>query len=169
MQASPAGCTSGRKRALVCGVEPIADLAIGESRPGVPMTSDTLMIWLSATKPITAVCIAQLWEQGKLSLDDRVTEIIPEFTGDGKNAITIRHLLTHTAGIRAAANNFTRDSFEITLEKIYHAKVEPGWVPGQKAGITWLPLGSYWESSCGELMAGHSSNMCGMKSICRWE
>src|SRR5207244_1753187 len=55
----------------------IADFALGESRPGVAMTSDSLMFWLSATKPVVAVCIAQLWERDRLQLDDRVAEHIP--------------------------------------------------------------------------------------------
>jgi CubicO group peptidase (beta-lactamase class C family) len=123
----------------------IADIAIGESRPNVPMTADTLMIWLSSTKPITAICIAQLWERGLLGLDDPVIKFIPEFSGGGKDAITIRHMLVHTAGIRAAANNFTRDSWEVTIDKICKSSVEPGWVPGKKAGYhvasTWFLLG----------------------------
>ena len=123
----------------------ICDFAVGESRPGVPMSADTIMIWLSSTKPIAAVCIAQLWERGQLALDDLVTKFIPEFAGGGKDAITLRHLLTHTCGIRAAANNFTRDSWEITLSKIYQAKIEPGWIPGKKAGYhvasSWFVLG----------------------------
>jgi CubicO group peptidase (beta-lactamase class C family) len=123
----------------------VADIAIGESRPGVAMTADTLMLWLSSTKPIAAVCIAQLWERGLLGLDDRVVKFIPEFAGGGKDVITIRHLLTHTAGIRAAVNNFTRDSWEATIERICEATVEPGWVVGKKAGYhvasTWFILG----------------------------
>lgn len=125
--------------------ERVIDLAIGQSKPGVPMTPDTLMIWLSACKPITAVAIVMLWERGKLRLDDPVALHIPEFAEDGKEAITIRHCLTHTAGIRAAANNWTRDSWEAVLDKIYQAKIEPGWVPGQKAGYhvasSWYVLG----------------------------
>ncbi len=121
------------------------DVAIGESRPGVAMAPDTLMLWLSSTKPIAAVCLAQLWERGLIGLDDSVVKYIPEFSGGGKEAITLRHLLTHTAGIRAAANNFTRDSWEQTLARIYQAKVEPGWVVGKKAGYhvasTWFVLG----------------------------
>jgi CubicO group peptidase (beta-lactamase class C family) len=123
----------------------VITLAIGESRPGVAMTVDTLMLWLSSTKPITAVCIAQLWERGLLGLDDPVIKFIPEFAGGGKDGITIRHLLTHTAGIRAAVNNFTRDSWEITIAKICTAKIEPGWAAGKKAGYhlasTWFLLG----------------------------
>jgi CubicO group peptidase (beta-lactamase class C family) len=121
------------------------DFAVGESRPGVAMTADTIMLWLSSTKPIAAVCLAQLWERGRLTLDDPVVKHIPEFTGGGKDAITIRHLLTHTAGIRTAANNFTRDPWETTMAKIYAAKVEADWVPGQKAGYhvasTWFVIG----------------------------
>jgi CubicO group peptidase (beta-lactamase class C family) len=123
----------------------IANLAIGESSPGVAMTADTLMLWLSSTKPITAICIAQLWERGLLGLDDLVIKFIPEFAGGGKDAITIRHMLVHTAGIRAAANNFTRDSWEVTIDKICKSSIEPGWVPGEKAGYhvasTWFLLG----------------------------
>jgi CubicO group peptidase (beta-lactamase class C family) len=131
-------CVQTNQRQLI-------NLAIGESSPGVAMTADTLMIWLSSTKPITAVCIAQLWERRLLNLDDAITKYIPEFAGGGKETITIRQMLIHTAGIRAAANNFSRDSWETTLNKIYQSSVEPGWIPGKKAGYhvasTWFVLG----------------------------
>src|SRR5438270_8699839 len=78
----------------------VADVAIGEARPGVAMTPDTVMLWLSASKPFAAVAIAQLWERGKLALDDPVAQHIPEFAQNGKERITLRHVLTHTAGIR---------------------------------------------------------------------
>ena len=123
----------------------IADFAAGESRPGVAMTTDTLMLWLSATKPVTAVAIAQLWERGQITPDDSVSRHVPEFAVNGKKTVTIRHLLTHTAGIRGAANNFTRDSWETTLARICNSSLEPGWVPGRKAGYhlasSWFLLG----------------------------
>src|SRR5215207_5669824 len=78
----------------------LADGALGEDRPGVPLTPDHLMLWLSSTKPVTAVAIAQIWELGRLELDDPVARHIPEFAANGKERITLRHLLTHTAGIR---------------------------------------------------------------------
>src|SRR4051812_27228036 len=68
----------------------VADLALGEARPGVAMRSDTLMPWLSAGKPIAAVAIAQLWERGLLDLDDRVATHIREFAANSKGPITIR-------------------------------------------------------------------------------
>lgn len=140
-----AGLHIGAQAYVSLGGQPIADWAIGESRPGVLMAADTLMIWLSATKPIVAVCIAQLWEKGRLKLDDPVALHIPEFAAHGKDGITLRHLLTHTAGIRAAAGNGGRESWDETIAKICAAKIEPGWIPGQKAGYhaasSWFLLG----------------------------
>lgn len=43
------------------------------------MTPETLLIWFSAGKPVGVVAIAQLWEAGRLDLDDPVTAFIPEF------------------------------------------------------------------------------------------
>ena len=116
----------------------VADLAVG-------MTTDTPMPWLSSTKPVAAVAIAQLWERQKLELDDPVMKHIPEFGNNGKEAITIRHLLTHTAGIRAIAGNWEDAPREQVIEAICRMRVEPGWVPGKKAGYhaatTWYILG----------------------------
>src|SRR4029079_11759951 len=80
--------------------KPVADLAVGEARAGTPMTTDSLVIWFSMTKPSVAVSIAQQWERGNLELDDPVVRFLPEFGVHGKDTITLRHLLTHTAGIR---------------------------------------------------------------------
>ncbi len=79
---------------------PVAQLALGDSRPGVPMTTDSILLWLSSTKPIGAVAVLQLMERGLLKLDDPVARHIPEFAAHGKDTVTIRHLLTHTGGFR---------------------------------------------------------------------
>jgi CubicO group peptidase (beta-lactamase class C family) len=125
--------------------ETIADYATGLARPDVPMTSDHLVLWMSSTKPVAAVAIAQLWERGKLDLDDRVAKFIPEFGTKGKEAITIRHLLTHTGGFRAVANSWKVAPVEQYLADIYDARLEPGWAPGRKAGYhiasSWFVLG----------------------------
>jgi len=55
----------------------------------------------SLTKVVaTATAIMILAEEGQLALGDRVSEHIPEFSGDGKDVVTITHLLTHTSGLR---------------------------------------------------------------------
>jgi CubicO group peptidase (beta-lactamase class C family) len=140
-----AGLHIGAQTHVIMGGSVVADFAVGESRPGVAMTTDTLMLWLSATKPVTAIAIARLWERGLIALDDSVSRHVPAFAANGKEAITIRHLLTHTGGIRGAANNFTRDDWDTTLSRICNARIEPGWVPGHKAGYhlasSWFLLG----------------------------
>lgn len=79
-----------------------------------PVTENTIFRMASMTKPITAAAILILVERGLLSLDDKVSEYLPEFkdihitqiTRDGlkdfgkaKNEITVCNLLTHTSGI----------------------------------------------------------------------
>lgn len=82
------------------------------------MRKDTIFQIMSMTKPVTAIGIMMLAEEGKLSLRDPVEEYLPEFknlkvatnTGpdaarlsEPEHAITIRDLLTHTAGMTDAA------------------------------------------------------------------
>jgi CubicO group peptidase (beta-lactamase class C family) len=124
---------------------PVADVAVGESRRGVPMTPDTLMLWLSSSKPVTAVAVAQRWERGRLRLDDRVAEHIPEFGRNGKEPVTIRHVFTHTAGFRSVDSGWPQASWEETISRICDAKQERGWVAGRSAGYSpyasWFLLG----------------------------
>src|SRR6266446_5454816 len=81
---------------------------------GPDMTPDTIFRLASMTKAITSVAAMQLVEQGKLSLDQPIGNVLPELAApqvlDGfddkgeprlrpaKRPITLRHLLTHTAG-----------------------------------------------------------------------
>jgi CubicO group peptidase (beta-lactamase class C family) len=70
---------------------------------GRPMRQDAIFRLASITKSITTAAAMALIEQGRLSLDDTVTRWIPEFRPKlplgGEAVITVRHLLTHTAGL----------------------------------------------------------------------
>jgi CubicO group peptidase (beta-lactamase class C family) len=67
-----------------------------------PMTPDTIFDAASLTKVIaTTPAIMWLIEQGKIALDAPVQAYIEEFRREGKEAITVRHLMTHTSGLRA--------------------------------------------------------------------
>jgi CubicO group peptidase (beta-lactamase class C family) len=118
--------------------ETVTDVALGDARAGVAMTTDTLMIWFSMTKPVTSVAVAQQWERGALELDDPVALHVPEFGANGKSHVTIRHCLTHTGGFRGADGAqqglVWRDSRAESLARIYEAPLEKDWVPGQRAG-----------------------------------
>ncbi|RKU08920.1 serine hydrolase [Candidatus Poribacteria bacterium] len=76
-----------------------------------PMEADTLFRIHSMSKPITSVAVMMLYEEGHFQLDTPVSEFIPEFKNmkvynadqteilDAKKEVTIKHLLTHTAGL----------------------------------------------------------------------
>jgi uncharacterized protein YbbC (DUF1343 family)/CubicO group peptidase (beta-lactamase class C family) len=64
------------------------------------MMVDTVFDMASLTKPIaTATSIMILMEEGKLNLSERVNRYMPEFGKNGKEAITLEHLLLHTSGL----------------------------------------------------------------------
>ena len=66
-----------------------------------PMTDDTIFDVASLTKVVaTTTSIMQLVEAGRIRLNDPVARYIPEFGRYGKDTITIRHLMTHTSGLR---------------------------------------------------------------------
>jgi D-alanyl-D-alanine carboxypeptidase len=66
----------------------------------VPATSETVYRIGSITKQFTAAAIMRLMEQGKLSLDDTLQKFLPAYNTQG-NRVTVRHLLSHTSGIRS--------------------------------------------------------------------
>ncbi len=112
----------------------IGDLAFGEAREGIAMRPDTLVLWMSSIKPITAVAIAQMWERGKLDLDDAVARHIPEFGANRKDRVTIRHVLTHTGGFPRAIVPWSADPWEKIVADLCAAPLDPGWIPGERMG-----------------------------------
>lgn len=73
--------------------------AYGAWPDGRKVKTDDIYPLYSVSKPISAIAIMQLWEKGKLHLDDHVADYLPGFGTKGKEAITIWNLLTHTSGI----------------------------------------------------------------------
>lgn len=69
------------------------------SSPGAEPNPAALFLVASITKPIVAMGVLRLVEQGLLTLNDRVTDFLPEFGKKGKYGTTIRNLLTHTSGL----------------------------------------------------------------------
>ncbi len=124
---------------------------------GAPMTADTVVWIASMTKAVTGACAMQLVEQGKLSLDRAIADVLPElarvqvlegFDAGGKprlraarRAITLRHLLTHTAG-------FAYDMWNADIGRYTEATGMPGIISCQNAALN-LPLafdpGEKWE------------------------
>jgi CubicO group peptidase (beta-lactamase class C family) len=124
---------------------------------GAPMTADTVVWIASMTKAITAACAMQLVERGRLSLDGNIASILPQlgrvqvlegFATDGKprlrapkRAITLRHLLTHTAG-------YAYEIWNGDIARYMEVSATPSILTCQNAALA-LPLiadpGERWE------------------------
>ncbi len=94
------------------GDEVLLEKAVGlaSRRFDVPNTIDTKFNLGSMNKMFTAVCIAQLVEDGKLSFDDYVGDHLPNYpSSDVRERVQIKHLLSHTAG---TGNHFTDEFVE---------------------------------------------------------
>jgi methyl acetate hydrolase len=138
---------------------PIYEGAFGTREVGAnaPMTLDTVVWIASMTKAITATAAMQLIERGKLSLDRPAHDVVPElakarvlegFDGGGqpklrapKRPITLRHLLTHTAG-------FGYEIWRSEIAKYQEVTSTPGITTCTNAALT-TPLlfdpGEAWE------------------------
>lgn len=80
--------------------------AFGQLTPDAaspPVQVDSIFPLASISKPIAATAVMILVEDALLGLNRRVQEYIPEFTGPGKEQVTIHHLLTHTSGLDDSA------------------------------------------------------------------
>lgn len=68
--------------------------------PAEAMTLDTVFDMASITKPVaTATSVMLLVQDGRLDLNARVRDYLPEFTGQGRDEVRVWHLLTHSAGL----------------------------------------------------------------------
>ena len=131
-----------------------ADILLGDAAPGTAMAGETLALWLSGGKPLTAVAAMQQVEAGRLDLDAAVARYIPDFGQRGKGRIALRHLLTHTAGVRVADFRTPRDDWDTIIARICEAPIERGWEPGEKAGYhvqtSWYLLGELVQRAADE-------------------
>src|SRR5215831_3844115 len=64
-----------------------------------PLRKDALFLVASITKPVTVTAVMMLVERGELTLEDKVSAIVPRFRGHGKEDIRVHHLMTHTSGL----------------------------------------------------------------------
>jgi CubicO group peptidase (beta-lactamase class C family) len=111
----------------------------------VPVTTETPFCAYSSAKAISATVVHMLAERGVFSLDDRVCEYLPTYTSYGKHRTTIRHVLTHSAGVpfpTGPTPDLNRaDDSEYAREQLGNLK--PLYPPGMLHlyhALTWGPL-----------------------------
>src|SRR5205807_8996338 len=85
---------------------------------GKASSDDAMFLLGSISKPINVTAVMTLFDQEKFQLDDRVKKFLPAFTGDGRDDVTIRHLLTHVSGLpdQLANNNELRKNHAPLVE-----------------------------------------------------
>jgi CubicO group peptidase (beta-lactamase class C family) len=124
--------------------EPVVELHGGWSdadrqRPWAP---DTLVNVYSVGKPLIALAVLVLIERGQVGLDDPVARHWPEFAANGKDHVTVRQALTHTAGLPAFAVPRGADAWsEWDLLCADLAGAAPQWPPGTVAAEHALTYG----------------------------
>jgi serine-type D-Ala-D-Ala carboxypeptidase len=89
------------------------------------LTRDALFPLASLGKPITATAIMTLVEEGRVGLTRRICDYIPEFDGDGKDAVCVHHLLTHTSGLRLSFEEFPNEVIARLQQPRHDASLHP--------------------------------------------
>lgn len=147
--------------ALVVGVGPqvVFRASYGKqdwSASGAPVdTRATMYDLASLTKAVaTASAVWLLVEDGRMSLDDRVSKYLPHFGGGREHGVTIRMLLTHTAGVRAGAFPRSDDPWTVRRQLV---ELTPLLPPGRDVLYSDLGYVVLWEAAeraAGEPLAG---------------
>jgi len=154
-----AGDVPGVVAALTTPEGTIYEAAYGVRTQGLAaaMSQDTVMWLASMTKPLVGAAAMQLVEQGRIGLDEPAAKVLPELgdvrvlegweangqprTRAPKSAITLRRLLTHTAG-------FTYDTWNPDMARFYKTRNLPRTGSGMNIALR-LPLcfdpGQRWE------------------------
>lgn len=149
---------------------------IADAKTGRRWQADTIACLNSATKGITALCALLLAQDGLVDLDAPISQVWPEFAAQGKDAITLRMVLAHRAGlarIDGLGPDQTSDR-EAVLAAL--AAQAPNWPPGTAQGYHATTMGWITDEvvrrSAGEPSAdtsptgspGRSGSTCGSGS-----
>src|SRR5262245_54101994 len=118
-------------------------------------SADAMFLLGSISKPINVTAVMTLFDRGEFGLDDRVRKFLPEFAGDGRDEVTIRHLLTHTSGLpdQLAENNALRKERAPLSEFARLAmRTSLGFAPGTR--YQYSSMGILLATRIGELLSG---------------
>jgi CubicO group peptidase (beta-lactamase class C family) len=127
------------RRGKIAGMRTFGSVTHGGR--AAPATNDTLYVVFSATKAITSAAAWLLVEEGRLALDARVADLVPEFGANGKDGVRVEQLFTHTAG-------FPHAPFPPLLWNDRHARLARfrqwrlNWEPGSR--FEYHPTSSMW-------------------------
>jgi len=119
-----------------------------------PVKKDSVFSLFSVTKAITVVLVLRAIERGQLALTTPITDVVPEFSGKGREAITLFHLLTHSSGLPSvytAREGMYIDRLDEVVAEICK-NIYPEEPPGQR--VRYAPIASRAHGRC---VAAHRS------------
>lgn len=145
------GAERGLQVAAYVDGEQVVDVVAGVADPaaGRPVTPDTLFYNWSIGKAATATLVHRLVDEGLLGFDTRVVEVWPEFGRYGKDVVTVRQVLDHTAGVPGLPDGVTVDdvcSWPTMTAALEDARL--WWEPGTAVGYHAYTFGYL----CGEIV-----------------
>jgi hypothetical protein len=150
----------------------VVDAVSGSADPsqGRAVAPDTLFWAASTAKGVASAVAHVLVEWGELAYDLRAAEVWPEFGAHGKDRVTLRHVLLHTAGVPAPP-------YDTTVEELCDwdhmcavlAEAKPWWELAAASATTPGPSASCSARSCGERRAAPCRGGCARWSPSRSE
>jgi len=131
------GLEQGASMAVTKDGELVVDLWGGSADPtGRPWEQDTIVNVYSTTKTMAAICVLMLADRGEVDLSAPVANYWPEFANNGKENVTVSHVMSHTAGISAFDPGLESVDllydWDACVERLAHQA--PLWEPGTKSG-----------------------------------
>ncbi len=119
------------------------EVLVGTTDGTTPWAGDTLVMAYSVAKPFAALTVLTAVAEGALGLDQRVAELWPEYATHGKEATTVRHVLSHQAGLPCfpeAAADLAYDDQDALADLL--AGATPDHPPGEGIGEHALTYGT---------------------------
>jgi CubicO group peptidase (beta-lactamase class C family) len=126
--------------------EKVVDLwgGLRDRASGEAFGHDTMAILHSSSKGLAAMVMALAHSRGWLDYDERVCTYWPEFAQNGKEAVTIRQLLAHQAGLFAFDEHVDREVVaDLDRLAAIMARQRPVWPPGERQAYHAITLGFY--------------------------
>ncbi|MFD8247304.1 serine hydrolase domain-containing protein [Nocardia sp. NPDC059691] len=136
----------GAAVAVYAGERPVVDLWAGfrDRRRTLPWERDTIVPVFSSTKGMAAFTVAAAVAGGLLDYEQPVAKYWPEFAAHGKDAVTVRQLIDHQAGL-SGLSEVVRLPQVADLDGLATvlAAQKPAWRPGTRHGYHAITLGLY--------------------------
>jgi CubicO group peptidase (beta-lactamase class C family) len=131
------GADVGASVAVYLHGEPVVDIwgGLADQSSGAPWERDTITNVWSTTKTMTFLCALMLADRGELDFHAPVSTYWPEFADAGKDAIEVRHVMGHTAGLSGWEEPLAPEQladWELCTSLL--AAQKPWWEPGTQSG-----------------------------------